>query len=619
MKIAIATLHVRRSAQAVPLAAGCLAAALPEPLRSGTVLIDLFPDQSDEELLATLCVANPDLVAFPTYVWNRQRVVALAQALKQRTPEIVLVAGGPEVTGDPAGMAAAAPWTALICGEGERAFAALVGALADGRRTDFAGLLWSDDGLPAHMPPARGMDLLSAPSPWLQGLLQPTVEGGVLWEVARGCAFACDYCFDARGQDGVRPLNFDRLEAELEWFDSRNVSQVWVLDSTFNYPPERGKALLELLLAKAPHLHYHLEAKADYLDRETIRLLGQLNGSLQIGLQTVNPEALKTIHRPLDLDRLVEQVHLLTLEGITFGFDLIYGLPGDDFHHFQQSLDQAIGFAPNHLHIFPLAVLPGTRLAQQAGRYGLESQDDPPYEILASDSWSAADLSRSRRLATAVDLFYNTGRAVAFFPALLQVLDLGPCQLFDLFMDWLMAQPGLAEQGPEDLTNCSASDIYLWQQQFLTTLLKERSQDHLVTAVLDLLCYHYHYAETLLGAELPLPDGGPDIENCWERAWQRAEQVRLVPFAYEIVDLMEMEGTDLVAFNELFRPTGSVALFCRRHNEVFCESLEENFLRLLQLSDGQRSPREIFAGTLPRSMGEELVSFAVLEGLLTPA
>ena len=99
---------------------------------------------------------------------------------------------------------------------------------------------------------------------------------------------------------------------------------------------------------------------------------------------------------------------------------------------------------------------------------------------------------------------------------------------------------------------------------------------------------------------------------------QRAEHCRLVPFAYEILDLLEMEDMQLDEIAQLFRPVGSVALFMRRGNEVFCESLSEEMQRLLKQSDGSRSPKEIFAGSLSMATGEELVQFAVSEGLLQP-
>jgi len=91
-----------------------------------------------------------------------------------------------------------------------------------------------------------------------------------------------------------------------------------------------------------------------------------------------------------------------------------------------------------------------------------------------------------------------------------------------------------------------------------------------------------------------------------------------VPFADEILDLLEVEEVQLDEFASLFRPVGSVALLMRRDNEVFCESLSEEMLKLLRESNSGLSPKEIFAGSLSQATGEELVEFAVYEGLLQP-
>ncbi|MCK4536407.1 MAG: DUF4080 domain-containing protein [Desulfuromonadales bacterium] len=619
MKIVLATLHVRRSAQAVPLAAGCLTAALPEEQQVQTRLIDLFAHQSLEEMARLILAEDPDLVAFPTYVWNRAQVISLSHSLHLQHPELVLAAGGPEATGDYAKLASEAPWLILLRGEGEVGFTRLIEALSRKEPLEsLPNITVMRNGqisIGPEQPPAE--DLSAFPSPWLTGILTPGPDNGVLWEISRGCAFSCDYCFDSRGQEGVRELNWKRLEAELDFFVDSGVSQVWVLDSTFNFPPERGLALLELLLEKAPQIHYHIEAKIEFLNRQIIHLLGQLSCSVQFGLQSTNAEALKAVHRPLDLEHLSRQIHLLEAEGVIYGFDLIYGLPSDNYDGFRQSLDAALGFSPNHVHLFRLSVLPGTRLARQKDRHGLIAQDDPPYEIISSTSWSADDLQKSRLLAEATNLFYNSGRAVAFFPAILKVLQVAPSTFFEDFCEWAITQGHIDPTRPAKDEKISAHEAYQLQQDYLQWRLQKNQQAHLVTALLDLLSYHYHYAETLLGYPVEAAPGQTLLDNdLWETSWQSSSRIRLVPFTYEIVDLMEMEEIDLNEFTGLFRPVGSVALFFRRDGEVNCESLGEDFLRLLQGSDGSRCPREIFAGTLPRASGEELVSFAVTEGLL---
>jgi len=619
MKIVFATLHVRRSAQAIPLAAACLAAALPEKQRAHTCLVDLFPDQSLDEMIGLILAEDPDLIAFPTYVWNRTRLVSLTNCLHRQHPELLLVAGGPEATGDFAGFAEEAPWLIIVRGEGEAGFAGLVETLVANKPIeDLPGIAtMQQDGLLVTGPePSSAVDCSTLPSPWLTGVLVPEPGGSVLWEISRGCAFSCDYCFDSRGQEGVSELGWARLKKELDLFVSAGVSQAWILDSTFNFPPERGTTLLELLLAKAPHVHFHIEARTEFLDHRTIHLLGQLSCSIQFGLQSLNPEALKIVHRHLDLNHLARQARLLESEHVIYGFDLIYGLPGDNYPLFRASLNTALGFSPNHIHIFPLSVLPGTRLQRQQERHGLIAQTEPPYEIISSSSWTPEDLQQSRLLAAATDLFYNTGRAVAYLPSLVKTLQNEPCELLEGFCRWAIDNGHFNPDQPAT-DAATALDAYQLHQDYLSWRFKSAGKPQLLPALLDLLKYHYNYAETLLGDPV-VPIGAEGLAglDLWQTRWQTVPQIRLVSFTYEIIDLMEMEDFDLEEFVQLFRPVGSVALFLRKGDDVFCESLTEDFQNFLRACDGSRSPQQISEGFLPRSTTEELVSFAVAEGLL---
>jgi hypothetical protein len=622
MKIVFATLHVRRSAQAVPLAAGCLAAALPEELRRQSLLLDFFPDTPPEVMLAQVLAAQPQLVALPVYAWNRTRALRLARDLRAAVGSgLLLVAGGPEATGDPLGVLVEGGVDAVVRGEGESTFRQLVAAVAQGRwPRPGAGLLLANAAPPPEIgapPPVE--DLAELPSPWLNGTLQPTAEGGVLWEVARGCPYACDFCFEARGQRGVRHLSRQRLQAELDWFVKNGASQVWVLDATFNAPPERGRELLQLIAARAPQLHFHLEAKAEFLDRETARLLANSTCSVQLGLQSTSAEILKKIHRALDLDQFVGKVHLLSAEGVTFGIDLIYGLPGDDYRGFRRSVDLALGLAPNHLDIFPLAVLPGTPLHRDRQKYALEVQPHPPYELLHSASMSTVNLERCRELAAATHIFYNAGRSVGFFAGLLRALRKKPAAFLEDFAAWAKEHPEVGRQRLLLAEGWQAAEILPLQEAFVDAQLQQRGRQDLVPAAHDVLRYHYHYAEALLGAETPPAPAkvlrGVDF---WKTCWRPAPTLRIVPFTYEILDLVEMEEDDLEQFASLFRPVGSMVIFLRRDNQVLAETLEEDFYRLLSGCDGRRTPEEIFAGSIRRQEGAEIVEFAVAEGLLVP-
>lgn len=616
MRILLATLHVRPSAQATPLAAANLKAALPDPYRQTTELLDLFLEQTQDQMLDAILETGPDLVAFPLYLWNRHQVLRLAARLRQNRPQLFLVAGGPEASATPAAILGEDLFDAVVRGEGETVFTTLVERLAAGQPLGrLPGVCTPDS------PQTNGVfcdRLEQLPSPYLCGVLPIQPGGGVLWEVARGCPFSCSFCYDGKGHQGVRPIPESRLAEELQLFSTCSVDQVWVLDSTFNCPPERGHKLLRLLLKYAPDIHYHLEAKAELLDETTIQLLTRLHCSLQIGLQSAHPTVLRPLQRTFEPAVLFNRLKQLSEAGVVFGIDLIYGLPQDSHAGFRDSLDQTLEVGPNHVDLFPLAVLPGTLLAAQQEQLQLQVMPAPPYEILSTPSYPAEDLQQSRLLAAATDIFYNRGRAVGFLQQFCQVLQLTPTDLLSRFGQWLQQTADIPVTDLLAVEQWVPERILPLQQRFLAGELEHCGKPQLIPLAEDLLRYHFHYAETLLGPELlspPQPQRIPGKRG-WQTCWRRARELRLIDFHYELADLGNRANQPLETLYRQLRPVGSTGLFLRRGGDVFCESLLDEFARLLRESDGTMTPAQILP-ECPTEEGLELLAFAVEEGLLT--
>ena len=618
MKIAFPTLHVRKSAQATPLAAASLAATLVEKPNCQCLLLDFFPEDTPEKIVQTLLKSAPDLVAIPLYIWNRSIMLKVSRMLKQQAPDLIILAGGPEATADADSIIRDGNLDGAIRGEGEETFREVIDRLLEKKALSLLpGLSLPQNSHTAESPDRPPAAPENLPSPWLTGLIKPPTGGGLLWEVARGCRFNCSYCFDSMGSKAVSKLPTERLAAELELFSKAGVAQIWALDSTFNFPPERGKQLLQMLAGLAADIHVHLEAKVDYLDEEMIQMLALLPCSLQVGLQSFHPQVLRAIHRSLDIELCIEKMQLMAEAGITYGVDLIYGLPTDDLDGFRSSLATALSLLPNQVDIFPLAVLPGTSLYSHKKDYQLVAMEAPPYEIEQSDTWSHDMLEKARLLAAGTDLFYNMGRAVGFFNAIIEVTQRDPISFLEGFADWMLLHQGVYRTVLTDIECWRPEEILPMQEGYVQFLLMRNQHEGILQASLDLMRYHFHYAETLLEEEV-VPSVDFDNGSPWERVWKKSPHIRLIPFSYEILDLLEMDEIDLEEFSELFRPVGSVALFCRRDNEVLCESMEEDFLTLLQGCNGEKMPEEIFAGAVSRNAGEEIIRFAAAEGLIVP-
>ncbi|GAB6091737.1 hypothetical protein JCM12856_33320 [Spirochaeta dissipatitropha] len=275
-------------------------------------------------------------------------------------------------------------------------------------------------------------ELSTIASPYLNKLIDLDMHEGALWELSRGCPYRCAFCFESRGTSSIRRFPEDRIKQELELFHSSGISEILVLDPTFNYNKKKAKQNLQMMIESAPDIHYTLEIRAEHIDEEMALLFSQLYCSLQIGLQSIHAAVLKTINRSFNMQEFTANVLLLHNEQIPYGFDLIYGLPGDSLDGFLQSLDFAFSMVPNHIDIFPLSVLPGTELYDMADSYELSYDKEDDYTVTHTPTFTTADMKQASRIADSVERFYNQGKAVSWFDILLNYLHLSPSEFFTI-------------------------------------------------------------------------------------------------------------------------------------------------------------------------------------------
>jgi hypothetical protein len=130
---------------------------------------------------------------------------------------------------------------------------------------------------------------------------------------------------------------------------------------------------------------------------------------------------------------------------------------------------------PNHLDLFPLAVLPGTRLFETAASFGLEHQPGNPYLVTGSPTFGPEALAQAARLARGCDVFYNEGKAVPWFALVQGALETEPSTLFARFADFLDSRPG--------------GDLIELQRAFILDLFEERGCPGQGAVAADLITY----------------------------------------------------------------------------------------------------------------------------------
>lgn len=428
------TLLIEKSPQALPLGAACIASAIKHSkdlnekcevsLKAFCLEDKDFPKETEnaafyiaEKLMEKACNSKSAVFCFSCFVWNIKILAAAAKMLRERG--FICIAGGPEITAHPSFYK---DFDYTVSGEGEVSVPELISEILSKKSEKSDKVIIS---------PSPDLGLIH--SPYLDGIIDPEEYEGALWELARGCPFKCAYCYESKGEKTVRLFPMERIKAELELFARKKVPQVFVLDPTYNVNKKRAVELLRLIAQKTPDTFYYFEARAELMDRELAREFTKIPCALQIGLQSANEQTLKLVNRPFDKKKFCKGLSILNEEGVTFGLDLIYGLPGESFSSFRDGIDFAISQYPNNLEVFCLSVLPGTDLFDRAEGLGLSWENEPPYHVLKTKEFSSEDMHRAGKLSKVCSYFYNAGRAVPWFNSVCHVLKIKPSKFFEIF------------------------------------------------------------------------------------------------------------------------------------------------------------------------------------------
>jgi radical SAM superfamily enzyme YgiQ (UPF0313 family) len=399
----------------VPLAAGYM--QLLARLRGWELhfAIEILPPAlantlSDQGLVEEIVARRPWLVGFTCYLWNIERSLWIAARLKQRLPEVKILLGGPEITADNAWVLGQPALDFAAIGEGEQTFAELLAVASQGsavapgsidglyvapslNSATAVGLPLADPVLPKFRTPLANLDTVS--SPYTAGILDAADEHVLLLETIRGCIFNCKFCYYPKSYDALYFASREKVAANLAHARERGAREVVILDPTLNQRRDFAD-FVQFLADENPQQQftYFGELRGEGITPELARLLRQANfEEVEIGLQSVDPQAQALMDRPNNLRAFERGARAMLAAGIRVKVDLIIGLPGDTADSIRRGIDYFLDteFCRN-VQVFQLSVLPGTAFRQEAAALGLRFQARPPYYVLETPTLALAEM-----------------------------------------------------------------------------------------------------------------------------------------------------------------------------------------------------------------------------------
>lgn len=366
--------------------------------------VEFTINMDKDEVVQKLLARGSDAYGISLYIWNAAFGKYLGNRLK-RAGKLVFY-GGPE---------AANHKEALFCdfaftGEGEEPFRQWIERFAKGQDwRDVCGIAYKIGDKLIENPAGQLVDMDDLPLAY-EGQLDQMKNRLVYYESSRGCPFRCSYCLSA-GENRVRYRSLERTLADMDRLIDGGVMKVKFVDRTFNADKKRAGIVIRHIIGRNPATDFHLEMAPDLVDEETIGFFrGARKGlfRIELGIQSTNPKTLAAINRRQNLDKVARAVGGLS-QYATVHVDLIAGLPLEDYASFQNSFDTVMKMGPHVLQLGFLKVLKGSPLERDAGKYGIEYNSSPPYEVIRTASIEREELDALRRVEYALERVYNAG------------------------------------------------------------------------------------------------------------------------------------------------------------------------------------------------------------------
>jgi len=374
---------------------------------------------------------QPKIICFSAYIWNIAELSNIIPIIREISPQVKLIIGGPEVSHAPDLPAVCEMVDYVISGAGEKSLPDLCAQLLANKKP--LNKLIQGVTLP--------LEQLNMPYGYYS---DEDIKNRLIYvEASRGCPFKCEFCLSALDKT-AKPFSLDAFLAEMQLLFQRGVRNFKFIDRTFNLKVSTSVRILEFFLDRmCDDLYLHFEVVPDNLpDALKAVLIKFPPNSLQfeIGVQTFDPEIQTLISRKQNNEKTKANIQWLRQNtGAHLHTDLIFGLPGDTLENFADSFDQLYGLNPQEIQLGILKRLRGAPLNRHNEDYQLKYNPNAPYNILTTDRINFTTMQRVNRFAKFWDMIGNSGRFASTLPI---IMGNAPFERFMQLSDSLYEQAG---------------------------------------------------------------------------------------------------------------------------------------------------------------------------------
>ena len=325
---------------------------------------------------------TPGVVAFSCYCWSSEYNKTLAENIKSKYPDCLIVFGGHDVP-DNFEMLEENSFIDILChGEGEDTVRKLLEVYA--MNESFVGV----DNISFRNEKGEFVrtnivqqTTLDYPSPYLEGWFDdvvashPEITFNAILETSRGCPNQCAYCDWGLLKSKTRLFPMERIKAEIRWMCEHQIAFVWGADANFGLFDRDLEIADELVRAKK-ETGYPERMRMNYAKNkfenvfEIVKKFKECEFDrvgATLSFQSMSPVVLKNIGRTNSsfnfYKNLLEEYNKENMKTYS---ELILGLPGETYESFIRGIGLLFEIGQHFVfEVYNCMLLPNATMGQK--------------------------------------------------------------------------------------------------------------------------------------------------------------------------------------------------------------------------------------------------------------
>ncbi len=295
---------------------------------------------------------RPDIVALTAKTLGWPAVIEIAQMVKAKFPNALIVVGGPHLSIYPKESLTWDCFDLAVVGDGEETFLDICERVENGESLDdIPGTCVRKDGEVVMNPtravpkdidkyPMPAWDLVDVNRYHCLTLLKPFAT----MVTTRGCPWHCGYCSQVYS-DKLRFRAPELVVDEMEMLvKDHGVREIVMFDETFTIGKKRMRKFSEEILRRNLKVKFNIRARVDTVDREVLELLKRAGlRSIHMGVEAGTDRVLKIMNKQITREQTERAFRIAREVGIeTRGYFMV-----GYYDASPQDIEEMINFSAN--------------------------------------------------------------------------------------------------------------------------------------------------------------------------------------------------------------------------------------------------------------------------------